>query len=1851
MRFRKNPTFKFLHERTTSFCAKYFIFSFLTICPFFRTSSQTSGNLTGGSTICDGDSTLLNISLTGEAPFTIKYFNGTSVLTKSGITTNNYAFKVAPSTSTTYTLVEVIDANDTVPGTGSASVPVNLKPFSGLGYHYEKNITIKYNNVDGPSDLIDFPVLIYFSDSDLKNAPTGHVLNSNGWDIAFTDVNGNLLSHELEKYDGDSGEIICWVKVPVLSVSQNTIIKMLYGNSQVNFNPSSPRTWNENYLGVWHLSNDLSDATVNQDNGTNFGTADTVGIISRARTFHGDQEIVIPDNIVLEPSSLTVSAWFQPMPGMNSYSKIVHKGDQGAAPWCSYSLERRPDSSSYGFQIGKTDSLYDPIASPAGSVAESIPNNWYYSVGTYNDSTFAEKYYLNGILNAYRTTDSFPILYGLNHDLHVGSDEDQLAPFGRHFIGYIDEVRLLAAPLTDHWIKTEYDNQVSPSSFLSVGTENIYSAADTIVCFNDDISYSIPNIFSSYSWNVKGGIIMSGLNTNQILVKWNGTAPYSISLVVNENSCNSGFDSINMTVFYPSISCKGNQGRYTDTGLCTYTTVGTEFDPSTTGDKCSVDSVINNLTLTNTLAGHAFTLGSTNVEWTITDGYGNSSSCNFTITLSDSTKPTPVCRNIILYLDQGTGHSSITTDSINNGSSDNCGISNYSLSNYNFDCHNLGNNNDTLTVTDMANNTANCISVVDVRYSINPFITASTSGDTLCNEQPITINLTSTIPSTSFSWIATSNDPGTTGISNGTGALITQIPNNSSDSVNSITYTITSSTYGCIDDTLVIPYKINPVPKISISYADSIFCDSSLVTFTLNSLNGHFLGQPYYLLQTTYDTVNVSGIHRNGYFPIANFTDSFINRSNILENIIYQITPVFRNPKGTNNNEYCSDGKAINRTFHVLPDLNAIATSDTFIGSINISCNGYKNGDINLQVSGGYTVMPGYTQDQCTFNWSNGVTTRNQNNLIAGIYHVKITDKIGCIFNTSITLTQPQLITSNIVVIENISCDGASNGAISIIVNGGTKGYHYAWTGPDTFKPVDNADLSNLMEGWYRVVISDTNNCTANNNIVLNAPVTISFDMDPSVYGNYNISCYGENDGSFDPSDPYGGTGNLIYEWTDSIGTIIGSQKNINNLYSGIYSLKVTDQLGCFNVKTDTLSEPDSLQEIFVTSSFYNQYQISCFGMNNGSINLTVSGGQGNNKYFWTKDTGIIRNPTVENLAGLTAGVYHIYITDSIMAYTDAGLQTFYCYSNDSVQIIQPQPLTIKSIKSDFNGYNISCCGFNNGSITLQLTGGVQPYNYLWTTTNGSDLSPLVRDQTDLTAGNYKVLISYGQNCSSASTVQLNQPDSVTLNPVVSDYNGYNISCFRDSNGSITTNISGGVGGYQYLWTVLSGNSILVTGAADQVALKSGEIELTITDTNSCVKTADFNLIEPNLLNGTLSLQNITCYNDNDGKASITVSGGVTPYSYFWSRGDTSSQISKLSDGQFSITIADKNNCQQNYQFFIIRPPLLITNIQIISDYNGRNISCYGAFDGIINAQASGGRPPYFYLWNTGNNQFTLRDLGAGKYSLNVKDSSNCITDTSITLIAPAPVGIDLSATMPKCYGNSNGNALAVANGGTQPYNYNWSTGSVADDINNLPSGYYKISVSDINNCFGDSVFYLAEPPKLMVVLTTFQPTCPDVANGGILTNPNGGTPPYQYKWSNNSTDANISQITVGNYTLILSDINGCTVESEAFLTAVQSACIDIPSAFSPNNDGINDTWEIMGGETGNLQKLNMLYPNAIVEVYNRWGMLIYRSESGYPNDWDGTSNGKEMPVGSYYYIINLNDGSGALTGSLTILR
>jgi len=141
-----------------------------------------------------------------------------------------------------------------------------------------------------------------------------------------------------------------------------------------------------------------------------------------------------------------------------------------------------------------------------------------------------------------------------------------------------------------------------------------------------------------------------------------------------------------------------------------------------------------------------------------------------------------------------------------------------------------------------------------------------------------------------------------------------------------------------------------------------------------------------------------------------------------------------------------------------------------------------------------------------------------------------------------------------------------------------------------------------------------------------------------------------------------------------------------------------------------------------------------------------------------------------------------------------------------------------------------------------------------------------------------------------------------------------------------------------------------------------------------------------------------------------------------------------------------------------------------------------------------------------------------------------------------------------------------------------------------------------------------------------------------------GGIPgtDYIYKWSDNSTGKNLLNISEGFYKVTVADINGCSTKDTVEVNSKNETCLIIPNAISPNGDLINDVWNI-----GHIEQ----YPLAEVRIFNNWGVTVWKSEKGYPHPWDGRSNGIMLPIDSYFYVIDLHDGSRLIAGSVTIIK
>ncbi|HDR88909.1 MAG TPA: DUF2341 domain-containing protein, partial [Bacteroidetes bacterium] len=402
---------------------------------------------------------------------------------------------------------------------GSAEVSLKDQPLVSLGYAYRKTLTINGSQIAGNHS--DFPVLVKLeNDADLQT----HVENVSGYDIVFSDQDGNQLFHDLESYDETTGTLIAWVRIPELQASTDYSFYMYYGNPQVNIDQSSVLTWNPDYLGVWHLHNDFTDATAHNLDGTNSGSTDVTGMIADGQAFAGNEIISVDKNALLEPEeNITVSLWMRRSGDQNSYAKLVWYGNPDGTPF-----------GPYGFQFdgnNETKAVFH-IAVPTGPVwaasnnNEILDNTNYLLTGTYDGSDAC--LYINDYLR--RTTSSGGIISDYDTlGLGVGASITEV----QGYTGILDEIRIQSATRPLEWIQTEYRNQSNPSTFLSAGSEEFHSEYSFEVCEFTQQVYSVTNHPDfTYSWAVNGGIISSGQNTNSIIVEWGEAGAGNISLSI-----------------------------------------------------------------------------------------------------------------------------------------------------------------------------------------------------------------------------------------------------------------------------------------------------------------------------------------------------------------------------------------------------------------------------------------------------------------------------------------------------------------------------------------------------------------------------------------------------------------------------------------------------------------------------------------------------------------------------------------------------------------------------------------------------------------------------------------------------------------------------------------------------------------------------------------------------------------------------------------------------------------------------------------------------------------------------------------------------------------------------------------------------------------------------------------------------------------------------------------------------------------------------------------------------------------------------------------------------------------------
>lgn len=855
-------------------------------------------------------------------------------------------------------------------------------------------------------------------------------------------------------------------------------------------------------------------------------------------------------------------------------------------------------------------------------------------------------------------------------------------------------------------------------------------------------------------------------------------------------------------------------------------------------------------------------------------------------------------------------------------------------------------------------------------------------------------------------------------------------------------------------------------------------------------------------------------------------------------------------------------------------------------------CIGVCSGSIVLTPSGGTTPYASYA-------WSSSPSTTNiATNLCVGVHSATITDALGCTFTATYNLVGTTILTSAIATTSNL-CFGNCNGSATVTATGGgLPPFNYSWSNSQ-----NGLISNNLCNGTYSLIITDNNGCQNTFTTGITSPNALN-----TIPAITQPSC-GMCNGSASVTTS-GGTAPYTYSWTSTSTTSVET-----GMCAGLYQVVITDTNGCTSTQNIPISSSTTMTEV------YSVQDELCAGSCNGQVTVTPNGGTSPYTFNWLAPPST--NSILTNVCG---GVYFVQITDA------QG-----CVRTSSISVNSATTIAVNASVQQ------PSCGLNTGTITVSPTGGSGTYTISWLPAGSGTIitGP---------AGIYTVSVFDG-NCTQTTAISMNNSTAPALFFTVTDNGCSSGAC----TGSIVVTPTLGTAQYDFTWS--NGNSALSVPSHSVTGLCAGVITLTVTDAAGCSAFQSFTITQDPLLNLSLPVvTSIKCSGDCNGAIQLVPSGGSLPYTITWIPASTvtpSNPNTNLCAGSYTGVVTDANGCILTRTVDIIDPAPYTYSAQVT------DATCNSSADGVISTTVSGATPGYTYTWtDASSNTYTTASLSnvlPGTYTLSIVDSQGCLKNDTLTVAGSFTVLANAGADMTLCTTPSpiTLDGSASINGQT----YNWTqlapTNTIANTVSTsvVPAvgtnTYVLLATSSVAICFDDDT-----------VLVVVNPL-PDVNAGptqtvSLYSSANlGGTPTSisgtSFTWSpvtglDNPNAANpITSTTVNTqYTVFVMDANGCVTSSTVDIFIYPD--VIIPNGFSPNSDGRNDTWII-----DNIQQ----FTECTVEVYNRWGELLFQSAPGYPKPWDGIYHGKPLPVGTYYYIINFNHIAypKPFTGPLTIFR
>ncbi|WP_211324048.1 SprB repeat-containing protein, partial [Chitinophaga dinghuensis] len=710
---------------------------------------------------------------------------------------------------------------------------------------------------------------------------------------------------------------------------------------------------------------------------------------------------------------------------------------------------------------------------------------------------------------------------------------------------------------------------------------------------------------------------------------------------------------------------------------------------------------------------------------------------------------------------------------------------------------------------------------------------------------------------------------------------------------------------------------------------------------------------------------------------------------------------------------------------------------------------------------------------------------------------------------------EPPLAVSVSLQTRDVLCYNTPTGQI-ISLQGANGDGNYSYS-TDNTSWTSNTLIDQLPAGTYTVYIKDGKGCSGfQNNVKINTPSQLQISQTGTVVP---VSCNGLSDGSFSVAAS-GGSGNVRF-FLSTAPTIANTTGVFNNLPAGSYTVKAQDDNGCeVHLPAVNIIQPNAMSLAISASP------VLCYGQSNGSISVTNVGG-GNGGYTFSKDD--ISYSGSQTFGSLTANDYTIYAKD-----------TKGCKTSATTTVSQPTVLTFSTTSTP-----VLCNGGSSGGITIQANGGTTPYNYALD--NGSFQSVA---NFPVSAGDHKIIVQDKNGCQQSSTVTITEPTVVSL--TITDER--KVTCNGGNNGGVTVAGAGGVGPYSY---AINGGGYTTSNVFN--GLTAGTYTITVKDANQCTASIPATVTAFSALNySIISKTDILCAGDQTGALQLQGTGGAGGYSYQLDGGSFQTNPSWINLGKknYPLVIKDANNCTASFTIPIVE--LYAPLAMALSSNPPATCADKGS---ITVTLAQGGKMPYQYSLDNSNyvNTNVFSNLNNGDYIVYVRDAAGCTINQGISPYGPVSIHGNIAATDATCFGKADGKVvISGVTGGTGAYEYslNGGTWQSSPVFNNIAGGQtYNVVVRDVPyTCQIQLSAAVNQPTALQPqLLSTQNISCNGLSNGMIDMTVSGGTPGYTFAiGGNNQSTGTFTQLTAGNYNIIITDKQGCTSNLPVVLTEPQ---------------------------------------------------------------------------------------------------